>query len=108
MSDVTRSKAPGEETDIEPAKDGTRSDGAGAASSELGAAPSAGQADPSAREGTRSDPHVPAGDATGAGGGYGSGSADRSSGGTGEGQTVTGSDPQTEWLREAPGGPKSD
>jgi len=105
MSDETRRpQAPGDETDIEPAQEGTRSDGAGTGTSEVGAAPKAGQADPGER-GTRSDPHVPAGDATGAGGGYGTGSADRSSGGTGEGQTEAGSDPQTEWLREAPGGP---
>ena len=105
MSDETRrAKAPGDETDIEPAQEGTRSDGAGTGTSEVGAAPNAGQGDPSAR-GTQSDQHVPAGDATGASGGYGTGSANRSSSGTGEGETEAGSDPQTDWLREASGGP---
>lgn len=51
----------------------------------------------------------PAGQATGASGGYGVGS-DRSAGGSGEpdegrsGRPTT-ADDQTEWLRDAPGGP---
>ena len=93
---------PGEETDIEPAKEGTRSDGAGGGTSAVGAAPNAGQADPGAREGTRSDPHVPGGDATGASGGYGTGSGGGSTG-SGDGETQAGDDAQTDWLREAPG-----
>ena len=111
----------GEELDIEPAQPGTRSDGAGASVSSAGAAPSGGDArvnadrsetaapdetrsDPSVRGATRSEPKVPAGNATGAGGGYGTGS-EQSSGGTGEGETDANDDPQTEWLRDAPGGP---
>ena len=94
-------ESPGEETDIEPAQPGSRSVGAGASASEVGGAPNAGQADPGAREGTRSDPHVPAGDATGASGGYGTGSGAGSSG-SGEGETEAGDDPQTDWLRNAP------
>jgi hypothetical protein len=95
--------APGDETDIEPAEGGTRSDHAGTAASESGAAPKAGQASVGART-TPSDDELPAGDATGASGGYGSGSARRSSGGTGDGEATTGDDPETEWLRDAPGG----
>jgi hypothetical protein len=93
---------PGEETDIEPAQPGSRNVGAGASTSEVGAAPNAGQADPGASEGTRSDPHVPGGDATGASGGYGTGSGAGSSG-SGDAETEAGGDPQTDWLREAPG-----
>ena len=48
--------------------------------------------------------HVPTGDATGAAGGYGTGS-ERSSGGSGEGRHDAGDDPETDWLREAPGTP---
>jgi hypothetical protein len=97
----------GDETDIEPAGPGIRSDNAGTSRSPTGPAPQAGAADPSAR-GTQSEPTVPGGDATGASGGYGTGSAKRSSSGTGEGQTDAVDDPQTEWLRDAPGGPESD
>jgi len=102
MGKTRPSDPPGEETDIEPAQPGSRSVGASAGESEVGAAPNAGQADPGAREGTRSDPHVPGGDATGASGGYGTGSGAGSSG-SGEGQSEAGDDPQTDWLREAPG-----
>jgi len=98
-----RTVAPGEEIDIEPAEDGTRSDHAGTAASAAGAAPKAGAADPGARS-TPLDSDLPSGNATGAGGGYGSGSAHRSSGGTGDGEVDTGDDPETDWLREAPGG----
>ena len=36
---------------------------------------------------------------TGAGGGHGSGSDKQSSGGSDEGETVAGDDPETDWLR---------
>jgi len=42
-----------------------------------------------------------------ASGGYGTGSADQTSAGTGAGDdetSVPGGDPQTDWLRDAPGG----
>jgi len=110
----------GQELDIEPAQPGTRSDNAGASVSAAGAAPSGGdpdqsgtsapdetRSDPSVRGATRSEPQVPGGNATGAGGGYGTGS-EQSSGGTGEGETDASDDSQTEWLREAPGGPADD
>lgn len=53
----------------------------------------------------------PAGPADSAGGGYGSASGDASSGGTAEGapgETPAGTDPQTDWLRQAPGGTNAD
>jgi hypothetical protein len=75
------------------------------------------QVDPGASASTETAGHVqdreslpPAGEATGASGGYGVGS-DRSAGGSGEpadatnpGQVTT-ADAQTDWLRDAPGGP---
>ncbi len=52
-------------------------------------------------------PSAPLGGQAGsASGGYGSGSADGTSGGTGAGDDATstpGDDPQTDWLRDAPG-----
>jgi hypothetical protein len=106
VTESTRPARPAaEETDIEPTAPGTRSDQAGEGASVVGPAPGGGQADPSAQEATRSDPEIPTGDATGASGGYGTGSSDRSSSGTGEGQTDSGNDPETDWLREAAGGP---
>jgi hypothetical protein len=78
------------------------------------------QVDPGASASTENPGHVqdretqpPAGEATGAGGGFGVGS-DRSAGGSGEpdpggtGEARPTSDDQTEWLREAPGGPQGD
>ena len=75
------------------------------------------QVDPGASASTETAGHVqdretlpPAGQATGASGGYGVGS-DRSSGGSGEPADATNPDEattaeeQTDWLREAPGGP---
>jgi hypothetical protein len=53
-------------------------------------------------------PSAPLGGQAGsASGGYGTGSADGTSGGTGAGDDDTsapGVDPQTDWLRDAPGG----
>ena len=46
----------------------------------------------------------PGGQATSAGGGYGVGS-ERGSGGSGEGTRPAGDEPETDWLRDAPGGP---
>ena len=75
------------------------------------------QVDPGSDASTETAGHVqdretqpPAGSATGASGGYGVGS-DRSSGGSGEPPAnpddprATTADDQTEWLREAAGGP---
>src|SRR5688572_21937015 len=75
------------------------------------------QVDPGSDASTETAGHVqdretqpPAGSATGASGGYGVGS-DRSSGGSGEptanpdDRRATTADDQTEWLREADGGP---
>ena len=46
----------------------------------------------------------PGGQATSSGGGYGVGS-ERGSGGTGEGTRPAGEDSETDWLRQADGGP---
>jgi hypothetical protein len=75
------------------------------------------QVDPGASASTETAGHVqdreslpPAGQATGASGGYGVGS-DRSGGGSGEPadatnpEQATTAEEQTDWLREAPGGP---
>lgn len=103
MSDSERSVGQtGDEIDTMPGP-GRRSDHAGSSASMTGPAPNGGAAgDSDASSETRSNPHVPAGNATGASGGFGTGS-ERSSGGTGEGQISAGDDPETEWLREAPG-----
>jgi len=102
MTDRNRpAEETGDEIDTLP-RPGTRSDHAGSGSSVAGPAPAAGGG---ARE-TPSEPHVPGGQGTGAGGGFGTGSA-QSSGGTGEGQYRAGDDPETDWLRDAPGGPDS-
>ncbi|MFL5714337.1 MAG: hypothetical protein ACJ769_06730 [Chloroflexota bacterium] len=89
----------GDEIDTFP-RPGTRSDQAGSGGSVAGPSPAAGG---DAGE-TRSEPHVPGGQGTGAGGGFGTGSG-QSSGGTGEGEYPAGDDPETDWLRDAPGGP---
>ena len=75
------------------------------------------QVDPGASASTETAGHVqdreslpPAGEATGASGGYGVGS-DRSGGGSGEPadatnpEQATTAEEQTDWLRDAPGGP---
>ena len=92
----------GDELDTMP-RPGLRSDQAGSRGSLAGPAPNGGDPEAPHPIETRSDPDVPAGDATGAAGGFGTGS-DRSSAGTGEGQYPTGADPEADWLR-APGGP---
>ena len=94
----------GDEIDTFPTA-GQRSDHAGSSASLAGPAPGgdAGARDTGSPE-TRAQPHVPTGDATGAAGGYGTGS-ERSSGGSGEGRHDAGDDPETDWLREAPGTP---
>lgn len=102
MTDRTKVDArPGDEIDTIPGP-GLRSDQAGSGTSLAGPAPGGGAASQGLESETRSDPDVPAGDATGASGGFGTGS-ERSSGGTGDGQDTAGEDPQTDWLREAPG-----
>ncbi|HET9458035.1 MAG TPA: hypothetical protein VFO78_11870 [Candidatus Limnocylindrales bacterium] len=78
------------------------------------------QVDPGAAASTDNPGHAqdretqpPAGQATGSGGGFGVGS-DRSAGGSGEpdpggtGEASPTSDDQTEWLRDAPGGPDTE
>jgi hypothetical protein len=84
MSDDTREREPLRDRADNPAEAGTRSDHAGTGAASSGVAPG--------------------GQATSAGGGYGVGS-ERGSGGTGEGTQPAGDDSETEWLRDASGGP---
>lgn len=86
MSDDTREREPLRDRADNPAEAGTRSDHAGTGATSAGVAPG--------------------GQATSAGGGYGVGS-ERGSGGSGEGTRPAGDDPETDWLRDAPGGPDS-
>lgn len=86
MSDDTREREPLRDRADNPAEAGTRSDHAGTGATSAGVAPR--------------------GQATSAGGGYGVGS-ERGSGGSGEGTRPAGDDPETDWLRDAPGGPDS-
>jgi len=95
MSDDLRQREPARDQADDPAQEGLRSDHAG--SSATLAAPAPPQPE---LENEPILPDQPQGDepAT-AGGGYGSGSDRASSGGSGEGQSPAGEDPQTDWLR---------
>jgi hypothetical protein len=123
MSDDLREREPARNNAEDPPPEGLRNDHAGtSASLQSPAPPPASEGDgPASRPG-----HTPEGDdlddmpmadrpdefpeqeppgepttqLNSAGGGYGSGSARASSGGSGEGQTPAGEDPQTDWLRE--------
>jgi hypothetical protein len=96
-----------------PEEEGVRSDNAGttASGSVSGPAPAGGQGGSDVGSGTEvsgnagaNDPTAlpPTGQGTAAGGGHGVGSDRMSSGGSGEGVTDAGDDPQTEWLRQEP------
>lgn len=84
MSDDRREREPLRDRADNPAEAGTRSDYAGTGATSSGAAPG--------------------GQATSAGGGYGVGS-ERGSGGSGEGTQPAGDERETDWLRDASGGP---
>lgn len=86
MSDDTRKPEPLRDRADDPGEAGTHSDHAGTGATSGGVAPG--------------------GEATSAGGGYGVGS-ERGSGGSGEGTRPAGDDPETDWLRDAPGGPNA-
>ena len=86
--------------------DGIRNDHAGTGVGVNGPAP--GGDDPSRAErlaeGPAGNVEPLGGLGTSAGGGHGTGSDKQSSGGTGEGRSGAGEDPETDWLRQAPGG----
>ena len=98
MSDDLRQREPARDRADDPAQEGLRSDHAGSSASL--AAPTPPQPDAGAERPLADRPdEPPSGQATSAGGGYGSGSDRASSGGSGDGQTPAGEDPQTNWLR---------
>jgi hypothetical protein len=102
-SDDTREREPvGDGADL-PAAAGTRSDHAGTSGTLAGVTPGGSEAvrDIATRAQDR-EGEPPAGQATGAGGGYGVGSQ-RGSGGSGEATEPAGNDDQTDWLRDASG-----
>ncbi len=78
MSDDLREREPDRTRGDDPTDEGTRSDHAGTGTGSQGPAPAAG-------------------------GGYGS-TSEAGGSGDSEGRTKAGEDPQTEWLRNAPGG----
>ena len=90
MSDDLREREPRRQEGDDPTIEGTRSDQAGTGTGTSGPAPAGGQ-----------------GGAVPAGGGDGS-TGDRGGPGDSEGRQPAGQDPQTEWLREAPGGGPSE
>ena len=104
MSDDTREREPLRDRAENPAGAGTRSDHAGTGATSAGVAPGgSGQERDMALPARDRETQPPGGQATSAGGGYGVGS-ERGSGGSGEGTRPAGDDPETDWLRDAPGG----
>lgn len=102
-SDDTREREPLRDQADFPAEEGVRGDLAGTSASVAGVAPGGDVVQETAERTEEVDPHAPGEQATGSSGGYGVGSA-QGSGGTGEGIHQAGEDPETEWLRDAPGG----
>ncbi len=106
MSDDLREREPSREgTDVRPG-DGIRTDNAGTGAGLAGPAPAGGDPDNAERvaEGPAANVEPPGGMGTSAGGGHGVGSDRQSSGGSGEGTSTAGDDPETDWLRQAAGG----
>lgn len=105
LSDDVRDREPLRDRADNPPEAGTRSDLGGTGSGTSGASPGGDAAVREAalptqdREGT-----PPGGQGTSSGGGYGVGS-DASSGGSGEGTERAGEEAETDWLRNAGGGP---
>lgn len=115
MSDDLGNPDPSNDAEDAPNTPGTRSDHAGTGTGVVGPAPSGGDPDRHAErvaEGPAGNEEPLTGMGTAAGGGHGTGSDRRSSGGSGEGETTAGDDPETDWLRgvadgEAPGPDRS-
>ena len=106
MSDDLREREPDRTRGEDPTVEGTRSDHAGTGTGSQGPAPAAGAAH--GLGGGLSGPSQHGGQGGGvvgpsAGGGYGS-TSDSGGSGDSEGRTNAGEDPQTDWLRGAPGG----
>ena len=103
LSDDTRDREPLRDRSDIPEEEGTRSDLAGSGAGPAGVAPGGSEAvrETAVRAQDR-EGEPPAGQATGAGGGYGVGS-DHGSGGSGDATQPAGSDDQTDWLRDAAG-----
>lgn len=102
MSDDLRERQPNRDQGDFPAEEGVRSDHAGTGAGVVGPAPAGGDPERVA-QGPAGDPEPPSGAGATAGGGYGVASDRQSSGNSGEGVTPAGDDPQTDWLRSAPG-----
>jgi hypothetical protein len=99
MSDDLRQREPARDRADDPAQEGLRSDHAG--TSATLAAPAPPKPDQADNEPLPDRPEEPpTGQATSAGGGYGTGSDRASSGGSGEGEAPAGEDPETRWLRK--------
>jgi hypothetical protein len=105
LSDDTRDREPLRDRADNPPEAGTRSDIGGTGSGASGATPGGDAAvrETAVRTQDR-EGEPPAGQGTGASGGYGVGSG-ASSGGSGEGTERAGEEAETEWLRDAGGGP---
>lgn len=106
LSDDARDREPLRDRADNPSEAGTRSDLGGTGSGASGVSPGGDAVREAAvqtqdREGT-----PPGGQGTSAGGGYGVGS-DSSSGGSGEGTERAGEEAETDWLRNAGGGPEN-
>ena len=106
MSDDTREREPLRDRADNPAEAGTRSDHAGSGATPAGVTPGGAEAVRETQLRVQDREGAPVGgQATSAGGGYGVGS-DTGSGGSGEGTAPAGDDAESDWLRDAPGGPK--
>lgn len=107
LSDDTRDREPAGDHADNPAAAGLRSDLGGTGTGTSGVSPGGDAAVREAAVQTQDrEGEPPAGQGTGAGGGYGVGSG-ASSGGSGEGTEPAGDDAETNWLREAGGGPEN-
>jgi hypothetical protein len=105
LSDDARDREPLRDRADNPPEAGTRSDLGGTGTGDSGASPGGDAAVREAAVQTQDrEGRPPGGQGTSSGGGYGVGS-DASSGGSGEGTERAGEETETEWLRDAGGGP---
>ena len=107
MSDDHREREPLQDRADRPEEGGTRSDHAGTGTGPAGVSHGGTDAVRETELRTQDrEGRPPTGQATGPGGGYGVAS-EAGSGGSGEGTRPSGADDQTDWLRDADGGPDS-
>ena len=104
LSDDTRDREPLRDRADNPPEEGTRSDLGGTGSGASGVSPGGEAVRDAALQTQDREGEPPGGQATSSGGGYGVGS-DASSGGSGEGTERAGEEAETDWLRDAAGGP---